>query len=76
MNEVKLYKGDCLIKLRKNMDISFFLLGIVFVHLFWIFKHIDNDYEHDLWKIQAYSCLLCGIMLILGSVLELVVLLS
>ena len=54
------------------MDISFFLLGIVFVNLFWIFKHMDNDYEHDLWKVQAYSCLICGIILILGSVLELI----
>lgn len=56
------------------MDISIFLLGIVFVYLFLIFKHMDNDYEHDLWKVQAYSCLACGIMLILGSVLQLIIL--
>ena len=56
------------------MDISLFLLGIVFVYLFWICKHIDNDYEHDLWKVQAYSCLICGIILILGSVLQLIIL--
>lgn len=56
------------------MDISIFLLGVVFGYLFWIFKHIDKDYEHDLWKIQAYSCLICGIMLILGSVFDLIIL--
>jgi hypothetical protein len=37
------------------MSISIFLLGFVFVYLFWICKHIDNDYEHDLWNYANFG---------------------
>lgn len=49
------------------------LIGFLYVQLFWIFRHMDKDCDHDLWKVSANGSLICGLLLIIGAITNIII---